>query len=299
MEFILENGEEYILVSGEEHLKEICMRIAEGPSFANQFKFSQRDLFVALLETLNISYDDFIVKYFYYDAFRKLHISESEFGYIWISTFGLIAKSRATTNRAVNACLNQNTVISLLFEKAIDVVKDERTYDVDSYNFGLLSRLSPAIFYNLTFYIEVFCKAYLSLAGIQAPFSHKLSLIYTRTVEAMNSNQHGNSLFQVLILDPLYKIVDHINKIPGDFKEHFIKYDDNSNDDTVILIDAVSLFEMRNLLELSVDFIYDFYYSGTKSHYLESNLFQRLIMKADTEEKKKKIRELYPHLAVC
>ena len=297
MEFITEKGEEYILVSNSSHLEELVTRISEKERFAYQFKFSERNFFIKLLESLKISYDDFTTKYYHYDASRQLHIGESEFGCVWISTVGLIAKNKSTTNRAVNSCLNQHTVISMLLKEAVEVVQDERVYDIQSYNFGLLSTLSPAIYHNLTFYVEVFCKAYLSLTGTQAPHSHKLSLIYQKTVEAMISNSHDDSLFQILVLDPLYNFVDHLGKIPGDFKEHFIKYDDNPQDDTVILFEVPRLTEMTYLLELTVDFISDYYYMGADTHYLRSNVYQRMLDKVDTEEKKERIQALYPHLA--
>ncbi|RZK40321.1 MAG: hypothetical protein EOO90_15515 [Pedobacter sp.] len=296
MDSIIENGEKYMLVSSDADLNELVDRISKQQSFANLFKFSVRDFFITLLESLNISYDDFIIKYYHYDAGRKLHISESEFGYVWISTHGLIARKKATTNRAVNSCLSQYTVISMLFKKAIDVVKDDKVYDIQSYNFGLLSELSPAIFHNMTFYIEVFCKAYLSLSGINAPRGHKLQIIYKKTVDAMISNKHDDSLFQILVLEPLYKVVDHVGSIPGEFKEQFIKYDDNLLDDTVILFELAALAETLHLLELSADFITDYFYTGTETHYLRSNMYQRMLDKADSEEKRQRIQELYPHL---
>jgi hypothetical protein len=126
MEFITEKGEEYILVSNHTHLEELITRISEREQFAYQFKFSERDFLITPLESLKINYDDFTIKYYHYDASRKLHIGESEFGYVWISTMGLIAKNKSTTNRAVNSCLNQHTVISMLLKEAIEVVQDER-----------------------------------------------------------------------------------------------------------------------------------------------------------------------------
>lgn len=297
MEFVTENGKEYVLVSSQSHLDELIKRISQAKPFADKFKFSEQVFFIDFLKSLEINHNDFTKKYFYYDSIRKLHISESEFGYVWISTSGLVAKNKPTTNRAVNSCLTQYLVISLLFKKAIEVVKDERVYDIDSYSSGLLSKLSPAIFHNLTFYIEVFCKAYLSLTNTEAPHSHNLSILYRKTVDAMVNNNHNDSLFQILILDPLYKFVNHIGEIPGNFKEQYIKYDDNPLDDSVILFDHASLAEMTMVLELSVDFISEYYYQGTKTHYLKSNVYQRMMDKADTEEKKKKIQELYPHLA--
>ena len=297
MESIVENGEEYILISKQSHLDEILTRVSEQRPFADRFKFTDKELFVKLLKSLEINFEDFTEKYFYYDSSRKIHVSESGLGYVWISTSGLVANRKVTKNRAVNSCLNQYLVISLLFEKAIEVVEDERVYDVDSYSSGLLSKLSPAIFHNLTFYIEVFCKAYLSLTGNSFRHNHNLSLLYHKTVDTMSLKGHGDSLFQILVLDPLYKFIDHVRNIPGNFKEHFIKYDDNPSDDSVILFEPTALFEMTIILELSVDFISDYFYEGEKTHYLESDIYRKMLDRADTEEKKRKIREMYPHLA--
>lgn len=297
MDFITDYGEKYILISNQSHLDELIDLFAQRELIANQFKFSERDFFITLLESLKINYEDFTKKYFHYDGIQKIHISESEFGYVWISTYGLIAKNKATTNRAVNSSINQYTVLKLLFEKSITIIQNEKVYDIDSHSFGYLSELSPAIYHNLIFYVEVFCKAYLSLAGIEVPHTHKLSLIYQKTVETMVNKKHNDSLFQALILDPLYKLVDHVGSIPGYFKEQFIKYDDNPLDDTVIIFQPEDLHEMMNVLELSCDFITDYFYVGAKTHYLKSGLYQRMLNKAETEEKKKKIQKMYSHLA--
>lgn len=102
--------------------------------------------------------------------------------------------------------------------------------------------------------------------------------------------------FQIIVLEPLYKFIQHIESIPGNFREHFIKYDDNSNDDTVIIFNKEEFIGVLSLLELSYDFITDYFYVGNETHYLETNIYQRMIDKADTEEKKLKIKKLYPHL---
>lgn len=297
MEFITDKDEKYVLISKPSDVDELMDRFAQRELFAYQFRFSERDHFISLLESLKINYDDFIKKYFYYDSARKLHISESQFGYVWISTYGLVAKDKATTNCAVNSCVNQYTVVSLLLVEAITVVQNDKVYDIDSYSFGYLSKLSPALFHNLIFYVEVLCKAYLSLTGVEVPHTHKLSLIYKKTLETMMSKNHNNSLFQAIILDQFYKLVAHVDSIPGDFKEHFIKYDDNPLDDSTILFQVDELVGMKNVLELANDFITDYFYIGTKTHYLKSGLYQKMLDKSDTEEKKNKIKDMYSHLA--
>ena len=297
METIFENGEEFILVSNLNHLKELQDRIASLKPFAEKFKFSNRDIFIDLLESLQIDYVSFSKKYFHYNEHKKLHISESERGYVWISTAGLVARGKTTKNPIVNSCLSQYLVLSLLFKKAIDLAKDEGTYDVDSNLSEQLTELSPAIYHNLTFYIEIFCKAYLSLTETKFPFTHSLPLLYKATVDIMVSKKHDDSLFQILVLERLYNFVEHIDTMPEGFKEHNIKYNDNLSDDSVILFDENGLKAMTSILELSIDFILDYFYMGAETHYLKTNVFQRMMENADTEDKKRKIKELYPHLA--
>lgn len=291
------NDENFITISDDTQLKNIIEKIKGNYLFGQQFKFSDRVLFLNLLESLNIDYDEFTKNYFYFDSNRNLHISESSFEYVWISTYGLIAKSKATTNKAVNSCVTQYTVIRLLLEKALKISQSKTVYDVDSYDFGYLSELSPALFHNILFYIEVFCKAYLSMNNVELKNTHKLSKIYSNTVETMNAKKHNNSLFQVRILDPLFKFVDHINSIPGNFKEQFVKYDDNTDDNTVIIFETARLHDVMTIFELSHDFIIDYFYMGEKTHYLKSGLLQRLIEKADSEDEKNRIRNMYSYLS--
>ncbi|OSZ79810.1 hypothetical protein CAP36_00660 [Chitinophagaceae bacterium IBVUCB2] len=290
-----DTDENFILISDQNQLDTLIDRFFRGQVFADQFKFSDRSFFINLLESLKINHDDFTKRYFYYDDSRKLHISESEFGYVWISTTGLVARDKPTTNSAVNSCLSQYTVVSLLLNKAIEVSQKEDIYDIDSYNFGYLSELAPALYHNIIFYIEVLCKAYLSLNGITPPRTHKLSSIYQKTVETMAAKKHNDSLFQAQILYPLYKFVDHINKLPRNFKEQFVKYDDNPGDSTVILFQTEPLIEVSIIFELANDFIHDFFYTGKESFYIKSGLYQRLLDKADTDEKKQKIKDMYGH----
>lgn len=288
--------EKYEVISDENQLTRLINKIKRNQLFGKQFKFAERGLFLTLLNELEIDINEFSKNYFYIDHSRNLHIGESQFEYIWISTHGLIAKNKTTTNKAVNSCVNQYTVLSVLMEKAIEVSRKESVYDIDSHYFGYLSELSPALFHNILFYIEVFCKAYLSLNGIKIKNTHKLSLIYEKTVEAMKAKKHNNSLFQLRILDPLMKFVDHTNSIPGNFKEQFVKYDDNPDDDTVIIFETGRLQEVKSIFEISNDFILDYYYLGEDTFYLKPGVYERLIEKARTVKQKDKIKEMYKHL---
>lgn len=264
--------------------------------FAYLFKFEDEQFFISLLEELQINYEEFIQKQFYYNKKKELHVSKSDFGYVWISTTGLVAKGKPTSNRAVNAFRIQHTVISLLIEKAIEIIEDESVYDIDSYNNGYLCELSPAIYHNLVFYAELFYKAYLSLAGHIPPRTHRLIELYDKTKEVTAKNGHKNTLMQVYILDQLSILIEHIKDIPNPFMEHNIKYDDNKTDDSVILFRLLSLYQISDLLDNSIDFITQYFYEGEATIYLKPNLYQDLLARADSDEKKQRIREMYPHL---
>ncbi|MFP4548706.1 MAG: hypothetical protein ACLFQM_11290 [Fidelibacterota bacterium] len=292
---MIDNDDKYIYISKQADLDYLIKRINNGPLFAYEFKFTERKYFIALLEALEIHYEEFTKTYYYYDKHRQLHISESKFKYVWISTYGLIAKDKSTINKAVNACVNQYTTVSLLLDKAIEICSDEKVYDVDGYNFGVLSELSPALFHNLLFYVEVLFKAYLSLSGNQAPYIHKISDIHSIVIDTMFEKNHNDTLFQSQIIDPLSKIVNHVESIPADFKEQFVKYDDNPNDSTVILFQPDSLNKIKQVIELSNDFIIDYFYTGNETHYLNTGLFQMILDKAKDKDEKKKVRLMYEH----
>ena len=284
------------LISNQADLNKIIQKFNKNIQFAIEFKFAKRDYFYSLLQSLNIEPAEFEKKYFFFDVNRQLHISESEFGNVWISTMGLVAKNKVTTNKAVNACVNQHTVISLILDRSIKIIQCNDVYDIDSYNSEELSKLSPALFHNSLFYIEVFCKAYLSLCGIKTPFTHKLTILYAEVVATMYAQKHNNSLFQVTIMDKLSPLVKHINKIPGEFKEQFVKYDDNPDDATVILFRLELLEDLKSTFMLCVDFITDFYHDGIKSHYLRQGFYQKLLDKAENEAEKKKVINMYDYL---
>ena len=154
-----ESDEKYKTISKQSDLNYLIERIVKGRQFAYEFKFTERKYFKSLLESLEIDYEEFSKNYYYHDTIRPIHISESQFEYVWISTYGLIAKDKATSNKVVNACASQYTVISILLDKAIEISENENVFDVDGYNFGLLSELSPAIFHQALRFYQSLCLA--------------------------------------------------------------------------------------------------------------------------------------------
>lgn len=296
MKIIKEKDEEYAIISSQEDLNELFEKFIQKELFAYKFKFESREYFLRLLSQLHINIEEFELNYYYFNPSQNIHISESEFGYVWISTYGLIAMNKPTNNSSVNSFKNQFTVISLLFDKAIKLSQSNKIYNIDSYNFGELSVLTPAIFSNVIFYIELFCKAYLNLTDNEPPHTHKLKILHQKVIETMIKKNHSDTLFHFIILDPLYKIVEHVDKIPGNFREQFVKYDDNINDDTIIIFDPNELLKMKNVLDVSYDFITDFFYSGENSHYLKTGVYQKILDKAKNDEEREKVKMMYKHL---
>jgi hypothetical protein len=268
-------------------------RISTKELFAFTFIFEDRSFFTSFLVSVGIKYDDFAQTYFYYDEDQNLHISESESGFIWISTYGLIARRKATDNSMLNSCVVQHYILSLIIEKAMEVVETKSVYDVDSYDFGQLTELTPALFQSIIFYIEVFCKAYLALNDVVPKRDHKLSRVYSDLKRTMYAKKHNDTHFQVRIVDYLWKIINYVGTIPGDFQEHFVKYDHNEEDSTIINFRTAHLIEMKNAFSLCNDFIMDFYYQKENSHYLKPGLLQRLLDKCNNEDEMRNVESTY------
>ena len=110
-----------------------------------------------------------------------------------------------------------------------------------------------------------------------------------------NKNQN-DSIFQAHIIAEFKKIIEYITSIPGGFKEHFVKYDDNSQDSTVIVFNPEYLKGIRNTIDMSNEFINSYYYEGDKARYLETGLLERLIEKSKTEDEKQRIINMYGYM---
>lgn len=289
------NDKEYNYINNKNDLKYLIERIENGPHFAEAFKFDNNKIFIELLNYFDIDYKEFKKGYFYFDENRDLHISESEFDYTWISTYGLVAKGKSTKNKSVNSCNNQYTVVSLLFEKAKEICENDGFYDVDGYKFGYLSELTPALFHNVLFYIEVFSKAYLSLSGVNVPHIHELAKLFAKVNKTIYRKGHNDTIFQAYIIAEFEKVIEYIESIPGGFKEHFVKYDDNSEDNTIIRFNIDSLNEIQKTIDMSNDFISSYYYEDDVI-YLKSGLLDRLINEAKTENEKRQIINKYGYM---
>ena len=283
-----------INIDSQEKMDSLISTLSNGELIAEKFRFTKDEYYRQLFDFLNVDMAAYQDKHYYYDESRNLHIAYSQFKYTWISTYGLISSGKITKNNYLNACINQYTVLSLLFGKALDICKDETVFNIDGFYFEYLNELAPALFHNVLFYVEVFGKAYLSLSNITIPHTHNLEKLYKDIVNTIFIKKHNDTTFHAKVILDFLRIIDYIKTIPGDFKEHFVKYDDNQGDTTVIRFDFHSLHEIYDTVNLSHDFIYSYYFDDVKDViYLKPGLLNRLLSKSKTEEDKQKIMDMY------
>lgn len=294
-----DSASEYIYINTNRDLADLIRRIKDGPIFAEAFKFEPACLKNQLLTTLDIQKEEFEQKYFIYDTERNLHISESEHGYLWISTMGLVSRGNLPGGQYVKACEFQNVALSLLLDKANDLCADETIYDIDSYSYEYLSKITPALFHNILFYFETFGKAYLDISNVSIPKTHRLSEIFSKVRQTMFRLHQNDSIFHAQILFTFEQLVKYIDTISGNFKEQYVKYDANSGDHTVINFCHNELSEIRNSIDLSYDFIMNYYYDKEDGMYLKQGLFNKLLDRAKNEEEKQRIAETYRYLNEC
>ena len=292
----MEDNFEKIPIQNENDLEYLIRTFKEGDPMAFAFTFENDDLYTQFFNAVGIDVNLFQEKYYYYDRSRNIHISESEFGYVWISTMGLVAKSKITGNKYVNACYGQKIVITELLDKAITICSNESVCDIDSYAYSEIEQLTPTLFHNSLFFFETVMKAYLSLCKKEVPFTHKTEDLFILLKKTMFEMGHNNTMFHAHVIPMIEELVNHINRIPGKFKEEYVKYDDNPQDITVILFDINHLNKMRNEVELIHDIISGLYYDIRDQLYMKPNLYERLLQKCKTDEEKNRIKTTYGFL---
>lgn len=287
---------EKIKIVNEADIEYYANRFFNGPEFAIGFEFENDDLYNHFFTTLGIDPKAFQEKYYYFDKERNIHIAESENGYVWVSTMGLIASHRLTHNNYVNACCSQAFVFKKLLDEAITLCEDEKSYDINGYNYSMVQTLTPALLHNMIFYYEVLAKAYLSICGKEVQHIHKIEDLTKLVKETMFEKNHNNTLFHADVIVRFEELSNHITKMAGRFREVNVKYDDNAEDSTVIQFNIRRLVEMKDFVEFSCDIIMDLLYNPQRAAFMEAGLFQRLIEKCKSEEAKKSIQEIYGFL---
>lgn len=287
---------EKVSISTDEDLQFLVNQFRNGPPFAMAFEFLTDELWKGFACAIGLDLEEFDSHYYYFDKKSGVHISESEKGYIWISTMGLVAKSRVTDNKYINACSWQKTLLMHLLDDAILLSNDERTYDIDSYNYSMVEELTPALFHNTIFYFETLAKAYLSINGQSVPQTHKLDTLLELVKKTMFRKRQNNTLFHAHAIPMFEGVVKHIASIPGSFKEQYVKYDDNPQDTTLVEFHPDHLKEVRDLVEITYDMVSEMYYDSDNCIYLGKNLYQRLLDKCETAEDTERLAKVYGFL---
>ena len=288
--------EDAIIIKNDKDLEYLLQRYFNGPPFAMAFVFDNDDLYNRFFDSIGVSVEEFQEKYYYFNQENNVHISESEFGFVWISIMGLVATSRATKNKFVNAFLGQEPILLRLLDEAIEICNDERVYDIDSSIYQMVEERTMALFHNLIFFSEILLKAYISLQGENVPHTHKLETLLKRTKEIMFKNGHNDTLFHGYIIPMVEGEVLHISSIPGKFKEEYVKYDDNEHDTTLIPFRSDYFIQIRDFVRMSEDIIMGLYYNPDERRYLEQGLYERLLEKCESEKAKKAIEMVYGFL---
>ena len=105
---------EIINITNHEELVYLIRRFKNGPNFARAFRFESNSLKLQFFESIGVDLESFCKLYFYYDKTKNIHISESEFGYLWISTLGLVSPFRFIKDKTISAFESQHFTLSLL-----------------------------------------------------------------------------------------------------------------------------------------------------------------------------------------
>lgn len=285
-----------IAIKNDIELKNLIQRFKNGPQFAEAFVFENDDLYNNFFEEVGLSVEEFKEKYYYYNQEANVHISESESGFVWISTMGLVATSRVTQNKYVNAFLYQVPVLMHLLDEALSICNDEQVYDIDSYHYEKVEEYTPVLFNSLLFFSETLLKSYISLQGERVPYTHKIETLLKRSKEIMFREKHNDTLFHARVIPMMEEIVLHISSIPSPFKEQFVKYDDNPYDSTLMVFRADYFQQIIDFVNISFDIILDMYYSPDDKMYWKQGLYGRLLEKCETTKEKDAVKQIYQFL---
>lgn len=285
-----------IVISNSQELNHLIQFFFTGPQFAMEFEFTSEDLWKTFLNRIGIDFENFNKSYSYFNSEKSIHISESGEGCVWISTMGLVAKSKMTENKYVNACSYQKRILIHLLDDAILLSEDPNTYDIDSANYAIVEELTPSLFHNTIFYFETLAKAYLSINHQSVPKTHKLKQLFDLVKNTMFKKHQNNTLFHAYTIPTFEGVVKHISSIPGPFAEQYVKYDDNPQDITLIEFHPQHLREIRDIVEVTYDIILDMFYEKENCLYLGENLYQRLLNKCSNDNQREHIKKVYGFL---
>ena len=284
------------LINSSEDLSDLIDHFLHGAPFVGAFVFDTDELRADFFAGVGVDLTVFEEKYYYFNPEKKIHIAESSDGYIWISTMGLVARTRITKNQFVNAVEGQAKVLIYLLNEALVLSQDENSLDIDGYNYSQIEMLTPLIFNHAIFYYEVLAKSYLSIFNQHFEPKHTLVYLLGLVKQTMYKLHHNNTIFHIAIIPPFEEIVRHISTIPGKFNEAYVKYDDNKTDNTAVLFNPDYLKNSIEIVRVTSDIITELYYDRQGSFYIEPHYFERMIENCSTEKEKENIKERFGFL---
>lgn len=267
--------------------------------FAGDFIFEYVN-FDDFFSELEISYDEFIEKRYYFNKERNLHISWSRYDAkkccLWISTYGLISSDSGEVlfdNKFANPLYSQRVVVKLILDEAKRLINNNDTYDTTGFFYGKLCEVGHALYHNILFFFELVGKCYLYYAKKDVPKIHKLSKILDTVKLTIFEKHHNDSLFHLGVLYELQKIVEHLKSLPNEYREEFVKYNDNNFDTTILIFNLDSMKLIEGIIDLSCDCVFMF---GVENSCLEQGMYNKLIKKAKNDKERKEREKFYKFL---
>lgn len=284
----------FIKIKNNDEVLDLAKRIKGGELFCDNFKFKRNDYFDILLSELNIDKSDFYSKYYYYDG--KIHIAKSNLKYFLISTMGLVIfkeDCKAFDDKIFTSLSSQYELMQMFIEKIEEYKETEAKFNINTAIYEKLMNFSITFFHNYLFYLELLCKYYIASNKKVCSNTHSLIELVAEVKNIMFDKKQNDSLFHYLIVREIERTVDLIKKIPGNFKEQYVKYNDNENDNICIKIDDLNDF--FNFIISSYDVILQYKWDKN-CKYMEQGFYEKKLSLAKNKEEKEEIEKEYRFL---
>lgn len=283
-----------IKVNSKKKFEKLCQDIINGTEFFGYFELKNETMLKTLLNIIGIDEKKFKEKNYWYNQERKIHISSSQFGYILISTVGLIAYKPDYDDdkgKFFSALWSQYQVLGILIDKIENIKND--SFNIDGFNYEYLSNLSIGFFNNVLFYFELLCKFYITNCNEIIIQTHEISILLQQVKKVMFKNKQNDSFFHEIIVSEIERIAEYTKKIPGKFKEQYVKYNDNLYDSTCISVDSMN--EFRNFVEISFDVMNRFNIAD-KNPYTQQGWYVKKILAVKDENEREELKQKYKYL---
>ncbi len=283
-----------IRIENEETLYKLINDIKNKQQFCDKFDFADYEFKYIMLKELKINCETFDKKYYYHNKKKKLHISESEWGSFLISTYGMVIyneKFNTDVEKIIFAFESQGEVLEILLDKVGQLLKKKDIYDIDSYNYNYLMKLSTGLTNNIVLFLELFAKAYISVNNEKYPKVHDLRKLLYKMRDVIYKKEHNDTYFNAEIVHQFSEIIKIVNSSDEKFIEQYIKY----NESIQPSFSGYDLHDLRNFVSLCIDSISCLFYS-CEDLYFRKGLYKRLLNKVTTDEEKQKIRDYYSFL---